>query len=58
MPVPKDVEKRVKKLRASITKYRTLQHEQDESAISPEALDSLKRELTELETQYPELKTA
>ncbi len=53
--VPKDLRERAKKLRETIQKYRKLQHEKDESPISPEALDSLKRELIELEEQYPEL---
>lgn len=58
MAVPKDFEERAAKLRASITQYRALYHEKDESPISPEALDSLKRELVELESKYPELKVA
>lgn len=56
MPVPKDVATRAARLRETVSKYRTLYHEKDESPISPEALDSLKRELAELEEQYPELK--
>lgn len=47
--------KRVQKLREEVAKYRTLYHEKDESPISPEALDSLKRELSELETAYPSI---
>ncbi|HEX2792460.1 MAG TPA: NAD-dependent DNA ligase LigA [Candidatus Paceibacterota bacterium] len=58
MAVPKATEARAVRLRASITEYRALYHERDESPISPEALDSLKRELAELEARYPELKTA
>jgi len=58
MAIPKQVQTRAKLLRESITKYRTLQHEKDESPISPEALDSLKHELVQLEAEYPELKTA
>ena len=49
---------RAASLRAVIEKYRTLQHEKDESPISPEALDSLKRELAELEEAHPEFKTS
>jgi DNA ligase (NAD+) len=45
-------------LRKAIGTYRSLQHERDESPISPEALDSLKRELAELEAEFPELKDA
>ena len=50
-----EAEKRIGKLRETIQHYRVLQHEKDESPISPEALDSLKRELQELETLYPDL---
>lgn len=48
---------RAELLRKAITKYRALQHERDLSPISPEALDSLKYELAELEERYPELVT-
>jgi DNA ligase (NAD+) len=51
------IKERAAKLRAVISKYRTIQHEDDESPISPEALDSLKQELAELEEAHPELKT-
>lgn len=57
MAVPEEITERAQKLRAAITTYRTLQHEQDESPISPEALDSLKHELAQLEALYPELIT-
>ena len=57
MAVPKKAEARAATLRAAITKYRTLYHEQDVSPISEEALDSLKIELARLEEQYPELVT-
>lgn len=57
MSVPKEIRIRAQKLREEITKYRTLYHERDESPISPEALDSLKRELAELEREHPELVT-
>ena len=57
MKVPKEAKKRAKQLREAITKYRTLQHVEDVSPISPEALDSLKYELAALEEQYPELVT-
>jgi DNA ligase (NAD+) len=55
--VPKEVEDRAASLRETINKYRTLQHERDESPISPEALDSLKHELAQLEEAYPSLTT-
>lgn len=53
--VPDSARERAKLLKESITKYRRLYHEKDESPISPEALDSLKRELSQLEEEYPEL---
>jgi len=55
--VPKEARERAEKLRKAITEYRTLQHEKDESPISPEALDSLKHELAELERKHPSLRT-
>lgn len=57
MTVSKEIRERVKKLRLEVARYRTLQHGKDESPISPEALDSLKRELAELERTYPDLVT-
>ena len=53
--IPKEVRERAHTLKETIAKYRTLYHERDESPISPEALDSLKRELSLLEEEYPEL---
>lgn len=55
MRATKAARERAERLREAITKYRALQHEQDLSTISPEALDSLKYELAELEERYPEL---
>ncbi len=57
MKAPIEVKERVKALQEEIARLRTLQHEKDVSEISPEALDSLKRELSELERAYPELTT-
>jgi DNA ligase (NAD+) len=57
MNAPAKVAARAAELRAAITKYRTLQHEKDETPISPEALDSLKYELANIEKEYPELVT-
>lgn len=57
MAVPASARTRAAQLRESIARYRTLQHVEDESPISPEALDSLKHELAELEAAYPGLKT-
>lgn len=49
--------KRIDKLRKEIDYHRYLYHVEDTSEISPEALDSLKHELTQLEEQYPDLIT-
>ncbi len=57
MAASKEVKNRVAALQKEIARLRTLQHEKDESEISPEALDSLKHELATLERQYPELVT-
>ena len=48
---------RLEKLRTTIEKHRYLYHVLDQSEISPEALDSLKRELVEIESAYSELIT-
>lgn len=48
---------RVAKLREQIDHYRYQYHVLDRSEISDAALDSLKHELVDLETQYPELVT-
>lgn len=56
--VPKAVRERAVQLRAEVARLRTLYHEEDISEISDEALDSLKRELSDIEKQYPSLVTA
>src|ERR1044071_5496340 len=53
--IPKDVRERYEKLKKSINRYRYLYHVRDIEEISQEALDSLKRELTDIETQYPQI---
>ena len=50
--------KRIVELRRVIEKYRYAYHVLDKSLISDEALDSLKKELFDLEDQYPELITS
>ncbi len=55
--IPKETQTRAAKLKEAIEKYRYEYHVLDRASISPEALDALKRELSELETQYPELLT-
>ncbi len=57
MKASKETRARAALLRRSIAQYRALQHEKDESLISPEALDSLKHELAEIERAHPELVT-
>ncbi|OGG61145.1 hypothetical protein A3C87_03265 [Candidatus Kaiserbacteria bacterium RIFCSPHIGHO2_02_FULL_49_34] len=49
---------RIAQLRDAINHYRTEFHVHDREPISAEALDSLKRELSELEAKHPELVTA
>lgn len=52
-----EARKRVAKLRKEIDYHRYLYHVEDRSEISPEALDSLKHELSQLEERYPDLIT-
>jgi DNA ligase (NAD+) len=52
-----DAKKRVEKLKKVIGHHRYLYHVLDKQEISDAALDSLKKELFDLEQQYPELVT-
>ena len=52
-----EAKKRVEKLKTEINKYRYAYHVLDRSLISDEALDSLKKELFDLESRYPEFIT-
>lgn len=52
-----EARRRVEKLRREITRYREAYHTHDTSLISDEALDSLKRELFDLELRFPDLVT-
>lgn len=52
-----EAKKRVEKLRDEIDHHRYLYHVEDRSEISPDALDSLKHELAQLEERYPDLVT-
>ena len=54
---PIGVIRRLAKLKEAIEKYRYEYHVLDKATISPEALDSLKHELSLIETRYPELVT-
>lgn len=53
-----DIEKRIEKLREAIDHYRYLYHVLDKQEISDEALDSLKKELFDLEQEYPDFITS
>jgi DNA ligase (NAD+) len=55
---PKDIIERLQKLKTTIEKHRYLYHVLDKPEISEAALDSLKRELSEIETKYPKLVTS
>lgn len=48
---------RITKLRRAIDEYRYSYHVLDKDIVAPEVLDSLKKELFDLETEYPELIT-
>jgi DNA ligase (NAD+) len=52
-----EARERVEKLRIAINDYRYHYHVLDESTMSEAAADSLKHELSQLETEYPELIT-
>ena len=53
----KEAQNRIDKLRILINHHRHLYHVLDEQEISDSALDSLKKELFDLEQQFPELVT-
>ena len=53
----KEAKERIEKLKKLINHYRYLYHVLNKEEISPEALDSLKHELWQLEQQYPEFIT-
>ncbi|MSU73649.1 NAD-dependent DNA ligase LigA [Candidatus Kaiserbacteria bacterium] len=53
--IPRDVRTRYEKLKVAVNRYRRLYHVYDKEEISAEALDSLKRELSELETAHSSL---
>jgi len=54
----KTAQERIEKLKKEIDRYRYSYHVLDKSLISDEALDSLKKELFDLEQQYPDLITS
>ena len=53
----KEAEKRIEKLRETINYHRYLYHVLDRQEISDSALDSLKKELFDLEQKFPDLIT-
>lgn len=52
-----EARERVKKLKEVINHHRYLYHVKDQQEVSDQALDSLKKELFDLENQYPEFIT-
>lgn len=57
MAIPKETRERAEKLRETINRYRYLYHVENKEEMAPEALDTLKHELVQIETDYPELIT-
>lgn len=57
MSVPTRVRNRYDQLKIAINHYRTQYHVYDREEISPQALDSLKKELVEIEREHPSLVT-
>src|SRR6185312_11679048 len=53
--IPQEIRERYSKLKDSVNHYRRQYHVFDIEEITPEALDSLKEELVELEKKYPGL---
>ncbi|MBU6431289.1 MAG: NAD-dependent DNA ligase LigA [Patescibacteria group bacterium] len=58
MKSPREIIERLNKLKKTIERHRYLYHVLDKQEISDAALDSLKRELSEIESEYPELTTS
>lgn len=56
--IKSEAKKRIEKLKKAIDHHRYLYHVLDQQEISPEALDSLKHELYQLEQLYPEFITS
>jgi len=53
-----EARKRIRKLKEEINRYRHAYHVLDKELISSDALDSLKKELFDLETEFPALVTS
>ena len=56
-PTKSEAKERIEKLKKAINKYRYSRLVLNKELISPEAEDTLKKELFDLETQFPELVT-
>src|SRR4030043_1881588 len=56
--IKQEAKKRIEKLRKLINHHRYLYHVLDKQEISDSALDSLKKELFDLEQKFPELITS
>ncbi|MBI1974776.1 MAG: NAD-dependent DNA ligase LigA [Parcubacteria group bacterium] len=55
--ISREVKERVSRLRELINRERYLYHVENRSTLSPEALDTLKKELWDIEERYPDLVT-
>ena len=53
-----EAKERINKLKAEVEKYRRAYHVEDKSLISDAALDSLKKELFDIENRFPDLITS
>lgn len=56
--IPKEIKERYEQLKQTINHHRHLYHVEDTQEISEAALDSLKHELVQIETEYPTLITS
>lgn len=57
MAVPQEIITRYEQLKKTVQEYRYAFHVENKELISPEALDSLKEELVQIEEEYPSLIT-
>lgn len=56
--IPPEIISRYEKLKHTVDEYRYAFHVENKELVSPEALDSLKHELSEIEERYPSLITS
>lgn len=57
MAIQKEIIERYEQLKRTVEEYRRAFHVDNEEIVSPEALDSLKEELVQIEKEYPSLVT-